>query len=139
MNCVLIFTPIQMMDYLSAIQKLAVQLRKRNHRNEELTVGKEPEWKVDKQPAWLVAAIRRTIADLPHGYEEAAEILAVALGHSLHIATPFTVMVHTIGMDIGIIIRIEIQRIMPTVNGAIVRIVFQVLIVIAYINGILLV
>lgn len=38
-------------------------------------MGKEPEWKVDKQPAWLVAAIRRTIADLPHGYEEAAEIL----------------------------------------------------------------
>ncbi len=34
-ECVLIFTPIQMMDYLSAIQKLAVQLRKRNHRNEE--------------------------------------------------------------------------------------------------------
>ncbi|EOJ4572056.1 TPA: DNA-binding protein, partial [Escherichia coli] len=27
-------------------------------------MGKEPEWKVDKQPAWLVAAIRRTIADL---------------------------------------------------------------------------
>ncbi|EQA7265224.1 YmfL family putative regulatory protein, partial [Escherichia coli] len=23
-------------------------------------MGKEPEWKVDKQPAWLVAAIRRT-------------------------------------------------------------------------------
>ena len=40
-------------------------------------MGKEPEWKVDKQPAWLVAAIRRTIADLPHGYEEAAEILGL--------------------------------------------------------------
>lgn len=33
--------------------------------------------KAEKQPAWLVAAIRRTIADLPGGYEEAAEILGV--------------------------------------------------------------
>ena len=38
-------------------------------------MGKEPEWKVEKQPAWLVAAIRKTIAALPGGYAEAAEIL----------------------------------------------------------------
>ncbi|HGY2546990.1 TPA: DNA-binding protein, partial [Citrobacter freundii] len=25
-------------------------------------MGNQPEWKVEKQPAWLVAAIRRTIA-----------------------------------------------------------------------------
>lgn len=40
-------------------------------------MGNEPEWKVEKQPLWLVAAIRRTIADLPGGYEEAAEILGI--------------------------------------------------------------
>ncbi|MFN2920477.1 DNA-binding protein, partial [Escherichia coli] len=28
----------------------------------------EPEWKVDKQPAWLVAAIKKTITDLDGGY-----------------------------------------------------------------------
>lgn len=38
-------------------------------------MGKEPEWKIEKQPAWLVAAIRKTIAALPGGYAEAAEIL----------------------------------------------------------------
>ncbi|MGF5068082.1 YmfL family putative regulatory protein, partial [Klebsiella pneumoniae] len=40
-------------------------------------MGNEPEWKVERQPAWLVAAIRRTIADLSGGYDEAAEILGV--------------------------------------------------------------
>ncbi|RAY20178.1 hypothetical protein DP180_13760 [Enterobacter kobei] len=40
-----------------------------------MAVGIEPEWKVEKQPAWLVAAIRKTIAALPGGYAEAAEIL----------------------------------------------------------------
>lgn len=35
----------------------------------------EQHWKVEKQPAWLVAAIRKTIAALPGGYIEAAEIL----------------------------------------------------------------
>ncbi|EIH0466454.1 DNA-binding protein [Escherichia coli] len=34
-------------------------------------------WKVEKQPAWLVAAVRKTIAALPGGYAEAAEILDV--------------------------------------------------------------
>ncbi len=34
-------------------------------------------WKVEKQPAWLVAAIRKTIAALPGGYAEAAEIIDV--------------------------------------------------------------
>ena len=65
-----------MMDYLSAIQKLAVQLRKRNHRNEELTVGKH-HWKVEKQPEWYVKAVRKTIAALPGGYAEAADWLDV--------------------------------------------------------------
>lgn len=37
----------------------------------------ESHWKVEKQPAWLVAAIRKTIAALPGGYAEAAEILDV--------------------------------------------------------------
>jgi len=46
-----------------------------NHRDKGLTVGIEPEWKVEKQPAWLVSAIRKTIAALPGGYAEAAEIL----------------------------------------------------------------
>ncbi|TKI02111.1 YmfL family putative regulatory protein, partial [Martelella alba] len=35
------------------------------------------EWQVEKQPAWLVAAIKRTIAALPGGYAEAAEWLGV--------------------------------------------------------------
>lgn len=64
------------MDYQSAIQKLAVQLRKRNHRNEELTVGKH-HWKVEKQPEWYVKAVRKTIAALPGGYAEAADWLDV--------------------------------------------------------------
>jgi len=34
-------------------------------------------WQVDKQPAWLVAAIKKTIAALPGGYAEAAEWLGV--------------------------------------------------------------
>lgn len=38
-------------------------------------MGNEPEWKVDKQPAWLVAAIKKTITELPGGYVEAAEWL----------------------------------------------------------------
>ncbi|MCS2152398.1 YmfL family putative regulatory protein [Scandinavium goeteborgense] len=40
-------------------------------------MGNEPEWKVVKQPAWLVAAIKKTIAELPGGYAEAAEWLDV--------------------------------------------------------------
>ena len=40
-------------------------------------MGNEPEWKVERQPAWLVAAIRRTIAELSGGYDEAAEVLGV--------------------------------------------------------------
>ena len=64
------------MDYQSAIQKLAVQLRKRNHRNEELTVGQH-HWKVEKQPEWYVKAVRKTIAALPGGYAEAADWLDV--------------------------------------------------------------
>lgn len=42
-----------------------------------VTVGKEPEWKVERQPSWLVAAIKKTITDLPGGYAEAAEWLGV--------------------------------------------------------------
>lgn len=40
-------------------------------------MGNEPEWKVDKQPAWLVGAIKKTITDLPGGYAEAAEWIGV--------------------------------------------------------------
>ena len=40
-------------------------------------MGIEPEWKVDKQPAWLVGAIKKTITELPGGYAEAAEWLGV--------------------------------------------------------------
>lgn len=36
-------------------------------------MGNEPEWKVDKQPPWLVTAIKKTITELPGGYTEAAE------------------------------------------------------------------
>jgi hypothetical protein len=42
-----------------------------------LIVGNEPNWKVDRQPTWLVAAIRKTISSLPGGYAEAAEWLGV--------------------------------------------------------------
>lgn len=34
-------------------------------------------WQAEKQPAWLVAAIKKTIASLPGGYAEAAEWLGV--------------------------------------------------------------
>ncbi|GJL37740.1 hypothetical protein TUM17576_45600 [Enterobacter hormaechei] len=34
-------------------------------------------WQVEKQPAWLVVAIKRTIAALPGGYAEAADWLGV--------------------------------------------------------------
>ncbi len=34
-------------------------------------------WQVEKQPAWLVAAIKKTISSLPGGYAEAAEWLGV--------------------------------------------------------------
>ncbi|MFC0140642.1 YmfL family putative regulatory protein [Erwinia mallotivora] len=40
-------------------------------------MGNEPQWKVEKQPAWLVAAIKKTIAGLHGGYTEAAEWLDV--------------------------------------------------------------
>ncbi|MEX3020710.1 YmfL family putative regulatory protein [Kluyvera sp. STS39-E] len=38
-------------------------------------MGNEPMWKVERQPAWLVAALKKTITDLPGGYVEAAEWL----------------------------------------------------------------
>ncbi|WP_284960853.1 YmfL family putative regulatory protein [Citrobacter portucalensis] len=34
-------------------------------------------WKVERQPAWLVAAIKRTIAEMSGGYAEAAEWLGL--------------------------------------------------------------
>ncbi|EPH3362778.1 YmfL family putative regulatory protein [Citrobacter freundii] len=40
-------------------------------------MGNEPIWKVERQPAWLVAAIKKTITDLHGGYAEAAEWLGV--------------------------------------------------------------
>ncbi len=54
---------------------LKKQLRNSNHRNKGLTVGNH--WQVDKQPAWMVVAIKKTIAALPGGYAEAAEWLGV--------------------------------------------------------------
>ncbi|WP_033782688.1 YmfL family putative regulatory protein [Pantoea sp. 9140] len=40
-------------------------------------MGNEPKWKAERQPAWLIKAIRKTIAGLAGGYSEAAEILDV--------------------------------------------------------------
>lgn len=40
-------------------------------------MGNEPVWKVERQPAWLVVAIKKTITELPGGYAEAAEWLGV--------------------------------------------------------------
>ncbi len=40
-------------------------------------MGNEPKWKADRQPAWMITAIRKTIAGLAGGYSEAAEILDV--------------------------------------------------------------
>ncbi|UIM99585.1 YmfL family putative regulatory protein [Yersinia ruckeri] len=39
--------------------------------------NQDPKWQAEKQPAWLVAAIKKMIASLPGGYEEAAEWLGV--------------------------------------------------------------
>lgn len=41
-----------------------------------MAVGK-PEWQIERQPAWLVVAIKKTISSLPGGYAEAAEWLGV--------------------------------------------------------------
>lgn len=40
-------------------------------------MGNEPEWKAERQPAWMIKAIRKTVASLAGGYAEAAEILDV--------------------------------------------------------------
>ena len=40
-------------------------------------MGTEPIWKVERQPSWLVVAIKKTITDLHGGYAEAAEWLGV--------------------------------------------------------------
>ncbi|HGA2976862.1 TPA: YmfL family putative regulatory protein [Klebsiella aerogenes] len=40
-------------------------------------MGNQPDWKIEKQPAWLVATIKKTIAELPGGYAEASEWLDV--------------------------------------------------------------
>ncbi|POW57016.1 MULTISPECIES: YmfL family putative regulatory protein [Pantoea] len=37
----------------------------------------KPDWQIEKQPAWLVAAIRKTITSMPGGYAEAAEWLGI--------------------------------------------------------------
>ncbi|AHK20350.1 MULTISPECIES: YmfL family putative regulatory protein [Yersinia pseudotuberculosis complex] len=39
--------------------------------------NQDPKWQAEKQPAWLVAAIKKTITSLPGGYAEAAEWLGV--------------------------------------------------------------
>ena len=54
--------------------KLTKRQLKSNHSKKGLTVDNQ-HWQVEKQPAWLVAAIRRTISSLPGGYAEAAEWL----------------------------------------------------------------
>jgi hypothetical protein len=66
-----------MMGSLTTRLRLLLLLLNHNHNSRGEIVGNQPEWKVERQPAWLVAAIRRTIADLPGGYDEAAEILGV--------------------------------------------------------------
>ncbi|SUW63267.1 Uncharacterised protein [Buttiauxella agrestis] len=40
-------------------------------------MGNEPQWKVEKQPFWLVAALKKTITELSGGYAEAADWLGV--------------------------------------------------------------
>ncbi|ALV91528.1 YmfL family putative regulatory protein [Pantoea vagans] len=42
-----------------------------------MTVGK-PESQIDKQPAWMVAAIKKTITEMPGGYAGAADWLGVS-------------------------------------------------------------
>jgi hypothetical protein len=54
---------------LNFTRNLAIEHPDRNHRIKGLTVGNH--WQVDKQPAWLVAAIKKAITDLPGGYAEA--------------------------------------------------------------------
>lgn len=61
----------------TVIRRLQKLGQHRYHRKKGKAVGNEPEWKVDKQPAWLVAAIKKTITELPGGYSEAAEWLGV--------------------------------------------------------------
>ena len=73
-------------------------------------MGKEPEWKVDKQPAWLVAAIRRTIADLPHGYEEAAEILGLYKSDDITVRNSSRICNPRIFIQFRIITRIYCVR-----------------------------
>lgn len=48
-------------------------------------------WKVEKQPDWYIAAVRRTIAELPGGYVEAAEVLGL---YKTDDATPSDNAVH---------------------------------------------
>lgn len=38
----------------------------------------KPEWQVEKQPAWMVDAVKKTITELPGGYAEAAKWLGVS-------------------------------------------------------------
>lgn len=40
-------------------------------------MGNEPKWRVERQPLWLISAIKQTISGLPGGYQEAAEWLGV--------------------------------------------------------------
>lgn len=55
---------------------LAITNHKFNHGKGISTVGK-PEWQIERQPAWLVVAIKKTITELPGGYAEAADWLGV--------------------------------------------------------------
>jgi len=60
-----------------SIKSLTNRKFKSNHSTKELTVDNQQHWQVEKQPAWLVAAIKKTISSLPGGYAEAAEWLGV--------------------------------------------------------------
>ncbi len=48
----------------SGMASIHLLMIRNNHRKEDMAVGTEPKWKAEKQPAWLVAAIRKTIAAL---------------------------------------------------------------------------
>jgi hypothetical protein len=54
-------------------------------------VGIEPEWKVDKQPAWLVAAIKKTITDLDGGMQKQLNGLALLKTHCLTAYVPMVI------------------------------------------------
>ena len=59
------------------MQRIAHRQLENNHSKRGMTVGK-PESQIEKQPAWLVAAIKKTITEMPGGYAGAADWLGVS-------------------------------------------------------------